>query len=131
MSILLLIGITWAVQALWWIFVIGDSHAFDMKIWHELIPIIQEGRNPYLESRYMNYPPVWYLFLYLNAKINTLTGWPLLLTLRATFLIFEAVFIAAFYWLLSLQMKNPFKLILFTIALNPLYALHVLQHGNI
>jgi len=108
-------------------------HAFssDLGAWLEVGWRMAEGRNPYLATPYFVWPPVWVQILYAIQRLARLTG------IRPEFLItgllvaVECVVIVVLLAMLRrLGCRGGYGIVLAGIALNPVCAILVCQHGN-
>lgn len=114
------------------IYIMPYTFSNDVYGWQEVIRVMERGGNPYEETVYLNWPPLWMNILYvLNAIGKALSVSDI--RMIQSFLIFcdFIVLVLIFHYLHSIGKLNyHFKTIIIAFCVNPAFLFLTCQHGN-
>lgn len=126
-----LLAISLAVR-LFYILAFHYCESFDLLSWNKVGDILLAGGNPYHLTSSLNWPPFWMQLVFLFKKISLATHLPFNLVVQGFLMVVES----ALLWLLYATVrqytdfKNPTRLLLFGIAINPVSIFLICQHCN-
>lgn len=128
-NFLLFLAVSWLFRV-FYLLLFYDRYSFDMAAERVIGDLLMLGENPYKATTYLNWPPVWMQFIYVFEKISRYTHWRFFEVLRGFLILAESGMAALLYAALVrfTTVKEPVKLLIFGIALNPLALLQVCQH---
>jgi hypothetical protein len=105
--------------------------SFDLGVWRTTGAVLAAGRNPYLDTPFFVWPPVWVQILFVLQHIGGYLGVDLIWIIPIFLIATESLLIVVLLWLLQdLGYERRRLLMLFGIALNPVCIILVCQHGN-
>jgi len=115
-----------------YLFLFGDCYSFDLASWNRVADILQAGGNPYHETNFLNWPPLWMQLLFLFKKISLGLQVPLNTVVRVFLIGTESVLSLLLYTMLArlVPPATAGRWLLAGIALNPVAVFQVCQHCN-
>lgn len=110
----------------------GMVRSVDLYSWQKVANQLQAGVNPYDSGTVLAWPPLWMQFIYLFAKVSTLTRVPFILCIQIFLVAADLVLVGALYNFLQVLApeKSAGKIALWAISMNPVCILLTCQHGN-
>ena len=113
-----------------WLF--ADCYSFDLASWNRVADVLQAGGNPYHETDFLNWPPLWLQLIFLFKKISLSLHVPFNAVVRAFLIGTESTLSLLLYRLLArlVPPSSAVRWVLAGIALNPVAVFQVCQHGN-
>jgi hypothetical protein len=127
----LVLAIGLAVRGLY-LFLFGDCQSFDLACWNRVADILQAGGNPYHETAFLSWSPLWMQLIFLFKKLSILLHLSFNTVLRGFLIGVEsAVTVLLYHGLISwIKLPRTVPWLLAGIALNPVAVFQVCQHGN-
>jgi len=109
-----------------------DRYSYDLVSWNVVGNVLLAGGNPYHLTPFLNWPPVWMQLIYLFEKISHSLNWPLFDVIRGFLILIESILAGLLYVTLLRfgAAKDPAKLLILGLAVNPIAIFQVCQHGN-
>jgi hypothetical protein len=104
----------------------------DMHAWVKVYQVLEKGENPYQVTTILNWPPFWMQIIFLCGKLATYFEVPMERIFQLLLIGGEALFLLVSYIIFRrfTESKRAFRILLFTIALNPVCIFLTCQHGN-
>lgn len=127
----LVLVISLTVRGLY-LFQFGDCASFDLGCWNKVADVLQAGGNPYHDTRFLNYPPLWMQLLFLFKKLSLAWQVSFNTVVRGFLIAVESALSLLLYTTLARVVKagGAAQWLLAGIALNPVAIYQVCQHGN-
>ena len=131
-NVITVIIIGWIARFLFVWFMPWDAWSADIKSWDNVMVFLEQGKNPYVESTILNWPPLWMQLIYLVSKISLALNIPFLQGLRIFLALVESLVVVALFRLIRqvAPQANVLVLLLLGIALNPTTIFLTCQQGN-
>ena len=102
-----------------------------MKGWSRVAAELEAGRNPYVTTTLLNWPPLWIFVVWALERISLVLSVPFLRSVQLFLIAAEAGLVAATDRLMAeLGIARRRNLLLFGFAVNPILVLLTCQHGN-
>ena len=100
--------------------------------WPAVASDLAAGGNPYRDTSFLNWPPLWMQILFVLGRLQSLTGIGLLRLIQGTLIAIEAMVACETYRLAARWggQAAARKALRFGIVLNPVALLLICQHGN-
>jgi len=110
----------------------SNCHSADLVNWNRIGDLLLAGENPYKETGFLNWPPLWMQLIFLFKKISLATHCSFFTVVRAFLILVEGVAGVLLYATLLryTKFKNAAGLLIFGVALNPIAILQVCQQCN-
>ena len=110
----------------------ADCFSFDLASWNQVADVLQAGGNPYHQTNFLNWPPLWMQLLFLFKKISLGLHVPFSAVVRVFLIGAESALSLLLYVLLArlVQPAAAGRWLLAGIALNPVAIFQVCQHCN-
>lgn len=117
---------------LWW--KPEGAVSVDVHSWEVVAEILRRGGNPYEQTTFLNWPPVWPLIIYSLSRASAVAGTSFRDLLFALLSLLDCALVIVVY-LSSIHafhspVRRAFLTSLFGIALSPIPILLSCQHGN-
>ena len=131
-GLLVLCTVLARVFFLWW----KPEHAVsvDVHSWETVAEILRSGGNPYDQTTFLNWPPVWPVTIYLVSILSEGSGASFRDLLFGLLAMFDCALATGVYLVSVHTFHRPkpkaFLTSLFGIALSPILILLSCQHGN-
>ena len=111
----------------WW-----APGSFDLQSWHKVTALLEAGKNPYIETELLNWPPLWMQVLFVSSKVAHFLQLPFSIILRTVLIFFESATEALLFITLLrfIDIKKAFAIVFFGMVCNPICILLVCQHSN-
>jgi len=127
----LVLVVSLAVRGLY-LFLFGDCQSFDLVCWNRVADILQAGGNPYHETAFLSWSPLWMQLIFLFKKLSILLHLSFNTVLRGFLIVVESAVTVLLYYALVRQVNSPRAIpwLLAGMALNPVAVFQVCQHCN-
>jgi len=114
------------------LFLPQSSFSYDLKTWNIVSKCFTLGQNPYISTKYVNWPPFWMQIIFICNQLSKFLNIPLDVIIRIFFLVIEVICI---YLIIKISKKylNSGKiahLIIIIVVLNPIFIILNYQHGQ-
>jgi hypothetical protein len=127
---LLILAVSWLFRLLY-LAMFHDRYSYDLVTWAWVGGVMMNGENPY-HSALLDWPPLWMQLIYVFEKISRFTDWPFRDVIRGFLILTESALAGLLYAALVrfTKARDPVKLLIVGLAVNPIAILQVCQHGN-
>jgi hypothetical protein len=108
-------------------------YSTDMYSWLTVMDLLEQGKNPYIETGVLNWPPFWMQICFVLKKISNHTGIQPTHLIQSTLIAAEACVVAVVWYLGGRFLQNSkqvFRALLLGWALNPICIFLSCQHAN-
>jgi hypothetical protein len=130
-SLLLLVGVFILARVLFILFM-PYTFSSDVYGWMKVIEVLKEGKNPYKETQYLNWPPLWMQILFGVSKLSEFLHISPVRILQSILIIIEGIVMLLSYGILRqfFDYQKITKALLISMAINPISILLTCQHCN-
>src|ERR1700722_1955534 len=130
-SFFLLLGVFVLVRTLF-IFFMPYTFSSDVFGWMQVIGVLNNGKNPYAETTYLNWPPLWMQILFVISKLSIFLHVSPIRCLQFFLIVTEGVVILLTYGILKhfFNYQKLISIILIGLILNPISIFLTCQHCN-
>src|SRR5262249_21292271 len=106
---------------------------YDLTNWNYVSEVLLRGENPYATTTYLNWPPLWMQLLFVFQKIARTWHVPFDDVVRSFLIATESAVALVLYATIKGYAKsvNAARLLIFGVALNPIFIFQVCQHANL
>jgi len=110
----------------------ADCFSFDLASWNQVADVLQAGGNPYHQTSFLNWPPLWMQLVFLFKKFSLGLHVPFNTVVRVFLVGVESILSLLLYVILArlVQPAAAGRWLLAGIALNPVAIFQVCQHCN-
>mgnify|MGYP000611686253 CR=1 FL=1 len=122
-----------AARVLFLLLIPSTAVSVDMHSWERVVEHLDRGANPYVSTRWLNWPPFWMQVLYLLNAASRFFHVPLFRAVQILLIMAEAGLTAILYLaILSLGTapSHARRWLMWGISLNPVAIFQVCQHLN-
>jgi len=121
-----------AVRLLYLAIIPSYAYSWDMTACEKVASVLAAGGNPYAETTFLNWPPLWMCFIFVMRRIADLTSIPFLQVLRIFLFVAEliAMVLAALLARSVAPQTSLRTFLLVSFALNPIPIFLTTQHGH-
>ena len=130
-SLILLGAVTLAARLIWWAVLPQNAMSVDLHDWPYVVKALNAGVNPY-SGTLLNWPPFWMEMLYGLSRFSLRFNVDFISAVRVCLVMADLAVLCALSGLMrALYPKERHGwVILWGYALNPVFALLTIQHGN-
>jgi hypothetical protein len=131
-DVLILLGFSWLARGIFMLIVPQAAHSADVDQWQVVARVLAQGGNPYRETSYLNWPPVWMQLIFAVDRAASILGISFLRALQCFLILVESLVIVVLLPVIrqAAPAANARKILLWGASLNPIAILLVVQHGN-
>jgi hypothetical protein len=131
-DLVVVLGVSLLARGAFWL-VFEDAQSNDITHWQEVIDVVDAGRNPYDETRFLSWPPLWLVVLVSLDAVAEFLQVSFVTALRAFLILVESTLVVALYHVLlgaGASRAAVRRALLAGIALNPVAIVLIIEHGN-
>ena len=122
----------WAARLAFLLIVPPGARSVDACSWETVAQVLAAGGNPYHDTTFLNWPPLWMTVVFCLGKVSAGLGIPFFRVLQLFLILVESAVMVALLNLIRevapAARARPW--VMLGLALNPVAVLLVCQHGN-